>query len=129
MACDHIIVDGFVPDLATSLGQCRVTVAPLRYGAGIKGKIASSLSYGIPCVATTLASEGMGLKEGDGVVVADTSAAFADTLVHLYTNRNYWHRISDGGLAFVRTNYSYAGVRAQLKAILEGMGLPVRIRK
>ena len=55
---------GHVPDLAPWFEGLRATIAPLRYGAGAKGKIVSSLAHGVQCVATEVAVEGMGLAEG-----------------------------------------------------------------
>jgi len=62
---------GYVEDLEEYFAGIRLTVAPLRYGAGAKGKIVSSLAYGVPCVASSIASEGMGLKDGVDVLVGD----------------------------------------------------------
>ena len=69
---ESIMVTGFVPDLGPLLDRMRLSVAPLRYGAGIKGKIGTSLSHGLPCVATPLAVEGMALKPDRDVLVATT---------------------------------------------------------
>ena len=55
---------GHVSDISAWLDTIRLTVAPLRFGAGAKGKIASSLACGVPCVATSLAVEGMELGNG-----------------------------------------------------------------
>ncbi|ABI58441.1 hypothetical protein Neut_0153 [Nitrosomonas eutropha C91] len=60
-AIPGIEILGFVKDLQPVFADIRLTVAPLRYGAGIKGKIGTSLCYGVPCVATPMAVEGMGL--------------------------------------------------------------------
>ena len=59
LASDNIEVRGYVDDLALLFSTCRISVAPLRYGGGIKGKIVSSLSYGVPVVATSIAAEGI----------------------------------------------------------------------
>ncbi len=118
-----VVIDGFVPDLATSLARCRVSVAPLRTGAGIKGKVASSLSYGIPCVATGVAVEGMGLGPEEGVLVADDPAAYAEAVLRLYTDPAAWHRLSEAGLAFVERRLSSQTVRGQIEALLRKAGV------
>jgi glycosyltransferase involved in cell wall biosynthesis len=121
---DGVIVDGFVPDLPGSLGRCRLSVAPLRYGAGIKGKVGSSLGLGIPCVASPIAAEGMGLGPSDGVEIAATPAEMADRICRLYTDDAHWHRMSAGGIAFVDREYSMRAVGKRLRQILTDLGLP-----
>lgn len=120
-----VVIDGFVPDMATSLARCRLSVAPLRYGAGIKGKIGSSLSYGIPCVATSLAAEGMGFGSRDGIEVADDPADFANRIAHLYTDPEYWAKMSAWGLDLVAREYSLNAATDRIAAILHRLGLPV----
>jgi len=106
LAGDGIEVIGYVEELSAVLDRCRMSVVPLRYGAGIKGKIGSSLSFGLPCVSTTIGAEGMGLEEGDGVLVADDPAKFADAVVRLHQDTGLWNSSSHGGLDFVQRNYS-----------------------
>jgi len=54
-----------------------MSVVPLRYGAGMKGKIGTSMSYGVPCVATSIAVEGLGLKQGENILVGIPPENFA----------------------------------------------------
>ncbi|HQV34495.1 MAG TPA: glycosyltransferase, partial [Calditrichia bacterium] len=60
---DKVAVPGFVESLDEYLTGARVSVSPLRYGAGMKGKIGEALSWGLPVVSTTIGAEGMGLKD------------------------------------------------------------------
>ncbi|HRQ65327.1 MAG TPA: glycosyltransferase [Xanthomonadaceae bacterium] len=109
---------GFVEDLDPLMDGCRIAVAPLRYGAGVKGKINLSLAHGQPVVATTVAVEGMDLQDGREVLVADDPAEFADAVVHLYRDAELWQRLSVAGLANVERHFSFAAAREALKAIL-----------
>ncbi len=61
LAADDFIVTGYVPDVTSYFTGCRASIAPLRYGAGVKGKINLAMSYGLPVVATTPSIEGMHL--------------------------------------------------------------------
>ena len=74
------VVHGHVPDIAPYMDGCRIAVAPLRYGAGVKGKVNLSMAHGQPVVATPCAVEGMHLVDGDDVLVADDAEAFADAV-------------------------------------------------
>ena len=64
LAGDGVIVHGYVPDIAPFMDGCRLSVAPLRYGAGVKGKVNMAMSYGLPVVATATAVEGMHVRAG-----------------------------------------------------------------
>jgi glycosyltransferase involved in cell wall biosynthesis len=117
----RIRVVGFVEDIDPYFDQCRLSIAPLRYGAGIKGKIGTSASYGVPCVATTLAVEGMGLVDGVDVMIADGAAQFTEKVIDLYSDENLWTSVSKGSLDFVRRNYSYEVGKAQLDALVRSL--------
>ncbi|WP_414898726.1 glycosyltransferase [Rhodovulum sp. YEN HP10] len=110
---------GFVPDLGAALEQVRLSLAPLRYGAGIKGKIGTSLSHGVPCVATSLAAEGMGLQSGRDILVADTPEAFAEAVLSLHGDEMLWTRMSRAGYDFCEARYSRRAVAAKLNALLD----------
>ena len=98
--CDDVRVLGHLPDVGPWFESLRLTVAPLRFGAGAKGKVASSLAAGVPCVATSVATEGMSLTEEAGVLVADNPTAFAAALARAYTDEPMWERLSAGALAY-----------------------------
>lgn len=113
----HIV--GHAERLEPYFDRCRLSVVPLRYGAGIKGKIGTSLSFGVPCVATSLAVEGMGLEDGVNVLLADEPATFAEVIVRLYRDETLWNRLSLGGLEFVSRHYSLETGQQRLRDILE----------
>lgn len=114
---------GHVPDVGPWFEQLRLTVAPLRYGAGAKGKVASSLAAGVPCVATTVAAEGMALRPGEHVLVADTPDAFAAAIRDAYHDPATWTRLSEGGLAYAADALSAARWRSRLEGMLQQIGL------
>jgi glycosyltransferase involved in cell wall biosynthesis len=112
---------GFVPDLTPLLEGARVGVAPLRYGAGVKGKVNHSLAHGQPMVATLCAVEGMHLVDGVDVLVADEAEAFAAAVVRLHEDRALWELLSAGGLENTRRHFSPAAVRATLHTLLASL--------
>jgi glycosyltransferase involved in cell wall biosynthesis len=115
----NVIVTGRVPDVAEYFDRCRVSVAPLRYGAGVKGKITQSLSYGVPVVATPVAVEGMHLIDGESVLVASDAGDFARAVVRLYTDERLWAKVSANGLDNVKQNFSVDAARSVLERILQ----------
>src|SRR5262249_29845959 len=108
---------GYVPDLTPYLEGCRVFVAPLRYGAGIKGKIGNSMGFGLPVVTTSLGAEGMNLIDGEHVLIADSPAAFARAVVRLYTDDILWEKMSQKALLHIESNFSKAVVQKNLARI------------
>src|SRR5262249_34918008 len=106
LACDDLVVTGYVPDVTPYLNGCRVSIAPLRYGAGVKGKVNQAMSHGLPVVATSPSVEGMHLKPEDDVIVADDAAAFADAIVRLYNDRVLWQKLAAGGVENIRRHFS-----------------------
>ncbi|MEM6937444.1 MAG: glycosyltransferase, partial [Pseudomonadota bacterium] len=109
---------GFVEDLEPYLDGCRLSLAPLRYGAGVKGKINMAMSYGQPVVATSPAVEGMHVVPGQEVMVGDSPEDFAAAVLEAYRHPALWQQLSDGGLANVEQHFSFAAARAALKDIL-----------
>jgi O-antigen biosynthesis protein len=119
-----IVVRGYVEDLTELMRTCCLTVAPLRYGAGIKGKIVTSLTYGVPCVATSIASEGMRLTPHSGVITAADPATFAAAIVELHEQEPVWQRLSDSGLEFAARNFSIERITRTIQAMLRDLHLP-----
>lgn len=122
LAREDIQITGFVEDLAPVLDKVRVAVAPLRIGAGIKGKIGTTLSVGLPCVATTVAAEGMNLSDGNEILVVDDPDVFADRVVSLYDDALLWQRLSERGISFAEQNYGAAAAERAIRQILSAVG-------
>lgn len=121
-----VTVTGLVRELGAMLDGIRVAVAPLRYGAGIKGKIATALAAGLPTVTTSLGSEGMHLTEGQDIRIADDPEAFAEAAIDLYTSEEQWTRLSKTGIAFAHRMYGFEGAATLISDILLGVGLESR---
>ncbi|WP_417481977.1 glycosyltransferase [Maricaulis sp.] len=118
LASDEIVVTGRVDELRPYFDASRVFVAPLRYGAGIKGKVATSMSFGLPTVVTTIAAEGMGLTEGQEVLIRDDPKEMAAAIVQLYRDKDVWTQLQDKSFDFVHRNFSTAAGRETLRHIL-----------
>ena len=114
---DGVAVHGHVPDLAPAMENMRIAVAPLRYGAGVKGKVNLSMAHGQPVVATTTAVEGMHLSDGVDVLVADDAQAFADAVVRLYRDESLWNRLSRNGLDNVARHFSMDAARDVMRKV------------
>ena len=118
---DDIEVYGFVENLDPILSQTLLTVAPLRYGAGLKGKVATSFELGLPVVGTSVAFEGMPLEGLDDVaVVADDADTFAREVVALATSADRWATLSSSGRRYLRSHYSIDAVTPKVEALFGG---------
>jgi glycosyltransferase involved in cell wall biosynthesis/SAM-dependent methyltransferase len=101
-----VVIHGFVKDISPLFRRCKLSVAPLRYGAGIKGKIGTSLSYGVPVVATSVAVEGMQVQQDEHVLVADDPEDFAKAIVSAYGSKLQWEKLSRSGREQMIRQYS-----------------------
>jgi len=117
-----VVFHGFVEDIEPFLDGCRLAVAPLRYGAGVKGKVNMSMSRGQPVVATPMAVEGMFAKSGRDVMVAETEADFAAAVLRIYRDEDLWNRVSAGGMENVQKYFSVETARLGLRQLLDSLG-------
>ncbi len=83
-------VAGWVEDLASEFSRCRVFAAPLRYGAGTKGKLVTALRHGVPVVTTSVGAEGFDPAVTSALRIADDATAFARAVVELMTDDEAW---------------------------------------
>lgn len=96
LASDRVTVPGYVRDVDPYFRAARIFVAPLRYGAGVKGKIGHALSYKLPTITTSIGSEGFDFIHGTTALIADDAEAFAASIVALYGDPVLWQRLAVG---------------------------------
>ncbi len=116
---DGVVFHGFVESLQPFLSDCRLAVAPLRYGAGVKGKVNMSMAHGQPVVATPAAVEGMFAEHERELLVADNAEFFATEVVRLYQDEELWNRLSDASVQNVEEHFSLATARASLTDLFD----------
>lgn len=112
-----VTLHGYVPDIGPYMDGCRLALAPLRFGAGVKGKVNLSMAHGQPVVATRCAAEGMHLVDGHDVLLADTADAFADAVVRAYGDRALWERLAANGLDNVARHFSADAARDVVRRV------------
>ena len=118
LAAEDLLITGYVPDVTSYFNGCRVSIAPLRYGAGVKGKINLAMSYGLPVVATTPSVEGMFLKPEEDVIVADDAKGFAAAIARLYHDEVLWQRLAAGGRDNIRNHFSRDVARSTITRLI-----------
>jgi len=118
LASDSVIVTGFVDDatLLSLYAKCKIVVAPLRYGAGIKGKIVDALYYGMPVVTTSIGAEGL-LDSDDIMIVQDKPKKFAASVIELYCDDALANAYAAKALAYCKSHFSTSVAKEKLSHI------------
>ncbi len=114
---------GFVEQIADAYDRHRIFVAPLRSGAGIKGKVLSALAHGIPCVLTPTAAEGIGLRSGHDCFIAETPKDWATAIEQLNTDKALWQKISANAQAYMADAFSFDRGRLLMRDAFEAADL------
>lgn len=118
----NVVFHGRIEDLGELFASCHVGLAPLRFGAGVKGKINHYMAFGLPTVATPSAVEGMHLEDGRDVIIASDAAAFADAVVRLLDDPVLWSELSLAGQENVRRHFSMESAAPGLRSTFEHCG-------
>ena len=109
---------GYVPQLRPLFSRMRLSVAPLRWGAGVKGKVNSAHQLGVPVVCTSIAVSGMHATDGKDVLLADSPAEMVAAVMAAYYNATTWHRLMWGGRQLLVSRFSASRAAAGVLEVL-----------
>ncbi|MBI3580373.1 MAG: glycosyltransferase [Ignavibacteriales bacterium] len=102
-----IIVTGTVEDIRPYIAQAAVYIAPLRFGAGMRGKILEAWAMKKPVVATSVAAAGLHVYDGNNILIADTPNDFAAQVLQLLNDQQLRERLGEGGFRTVQSRYDW----------------------
>jgi O-antigen biosynthesis protein len=125
LASPLVDVVGWVEDLQPLLRGSRLLLAPLRYGAGLKGKVTQCLAVGLPVVTTSIGSEGLEMHDAsddedtESVLVADSVSGMAANVARLYTDDELWWQLSRAGQRLIERQCSTTIVASRLRQMLD----------
>jgi len=119
---ETVKIVGNVDNLDDYLLSFRMSVAPLRYGAGVKGKVGKSLACGTPVVSSQIAVEGMKLNPGDGFLLAEDQQTFARKIVELYSDESTWTKLSYKGKEVAERMWGFEASVTHLSSVLASVG-------
>jgi len=109
---------GWVPSLDDYLRRARISVLPLLNGAGTKTKLIQALNAGTPSVSTRIGAEGLPIRDGEHVLIADDPAEFAASIERLLTDRSLWERIAAAGQHTIQQTHGRAVGSAKLLGVM-----------
>jgi glycosyltransferase involved in cell wall biosynthesis len=114
-----VAVTGRVDDVRRFLAEGDVYVVPLRIGGGTRLKIFEAMAMGKPIVSTAVGAEGLPVRDGEHLVLADDPARFADAVVRLLRDTTARRQLAEHGRDLVRARYDWSAVAGELDAALE----------
>lgn len=120
---DGVIVEGYAETLGAVFDSCRVFVAPLLSGAGIKGKVLDSMACGVPAVLSPVAAEGTGLTDGVSTVIARTPEEWVSEIIALVDDDGHWQALSDASRDVVGKRYSFARGLREMQKVFDHLEL------
>lgn len=97
---------GFIEDLDEIFSKSLLMICPLRYGSGVKGKVATAMGYGVPVISSEIGVEGTGLINNEHVLVAHSHNDYIKHIKSLSVNDSLWTKLSNNGLQFMEENFS-----------------------
>ncbi len=117
--CRDVVIHGFVENLTPLLNAVRLNIAPLRFGAGTKGKVVQALASGLPTVGTSIALEGTGLEHENNALLADSPNDLAECISAVYHSRAKWNRLSVNGLKLAERTFGLSNLESNLEKIIK----------
>lgn len=114
---EGVVVTGRVPEIKPYFAEATVFVVPLRIGSGTRLKILEALAMGKAIVSTTVGAEGLDLKDGEEIFIADEPIAFADAVTRLLTDASLRRRIGENGRARVEQDYDWRSIGQKLHTL------------
>lgn len=121
LAGPQVEIVGLVPSVTTYLESAGISVAPLRFGAGMKGKIGEAMAHGVPVVTTSVGAQGFGLTPGKNVLVADTAEAFALAVLRLLDDEALYTAMAAESVEFIRQRFTPQKVAEAMSSIFDGL--------
>ncbi len=120
-ANEGFLIKGFVPQVSTAMREARVCLAPLRFGAGLKGKLFDAMKNGTPCVMSSIAAEGVfGDLQPNGFI-EDTIETFVKQAITLYNDESVWNTKQTNGINILNQRFQKLNFEAGFKATIEKM--------
>lgn len=115
---NNIIIHPYLnqDDLDKLYSNVRLSIAPLRYGAGIKGKVIDAIYHRTPVVTTKIGAEG--IPECNAIKIANTNESYIEAIMNIYSNEKIWNEITEDCVDLIKNNYSFNYAIKQFNSII-----------
>jgi polysaccharide biosynthesis protein PslH len=118
---NNIEVLGYVPDLNQVLAETAAFIVPLRAGGGMRVKILDTWCWGLPVVSTQIGAEGIQVRAGENILLADEAGAFAVAVLRLVEDAGLNRQLRDCGRRWVEENYDWRRIYAAWDEVYTGL--------
>ena len=118
LANNHVIVTGFVKDLASMYNTASVVVAPLRFGAGTQNKVLEAMAMGIPVVCSNIGFKGLGIESGEGAIMQTETTAFANSVIELLSSQTLREQVGKKGSEIIKQRFDWNVITRLLESYL-----------
>jgi glycosyltransferase involved in cell wall biosynthesis len=119
LANDHVIVTGFIKNLAEVYDRASIVVAPLRFGAGTQNKVLEAMAMGVPVVCSNIGFKGLGIATGEGAIMETEKKTFAASVCKLLQSSALRKEIGTKGIKVIRSRFDWDVVAVQLEKYFE----------
>ncbi len=118
----QIEVSGRLTDIREAFAGAHILLAPVFSGKGTRYKILEAMASGTPIIATSIAVEGLGVKNGNQVLIANTASEMAKTALTLLDDKDLQKKLSDHGQTFVKENFDWDLIANKLDQVYLSLG-------
>lgn len=126
LASEHILVTGFVKDLAATYNSASVVVAPLRFGAGTQNKVLEAMAMAVPVVCSHIGFAGLGIRSGEGAIMQKDPDAFAASVLDLLSSEDMRRNVGITGTKVIQSRFDWNIVAKMLEGYFTEIRLPKR---
>ena len=120
---------GWADSVAHVMQKARVCLAPLRFGAGLKGKLLDAMLYGTPGVTTSIGAEGMYGDLPMPGVIADTPESFAELSVAIYSDKIKWQQNAQRGVEIIKARYNGKAIAKDFMTRLDALKINLKLHR
>lgn len=110
LSADNVVIKGFVDNIAQEYNNSAIAVSPVRIGAGTLNKVLEPMAMGVPVVSTSVGFKGLGIKSGEGAILADDKNDFAGEIIKLLNNKNLRESIGKTGKKVIEDKFSWDSI-------------------
>jgi glycosyltransferase involved in cell wall biosynthesis len=122
-----IVITGYVEDPTPYFADSVVFIVPLHAGGGMRVKILDAWARGIPIVSTTIGCEGIEVRDGENILIADIPRGFAQAVMRVMRDKELARRLAENGRRWVEERYDWRTVYRRLDGVYDGLMSPSSI--